>query len=383
MYLKNQFLLPDGCKDLLPGDARRKHDITNILTSYFEKFGYNLVSPPLIEFEESLFSNASTDLEKQTFRILDPLSSQVIGIRPDITIQTARIATSRLKNDPKPIRLSYSGEILRVKGTGLYADRQMTQTGIELIGSSSLQADIEVLTTTLNALSRANIKDISLDFSIPKLTRILLANYSFSDEQKKNLLYALDHKDINNIKYYGGEIKDLLIQLCNVSQADTTSIDILKQLKLPSKAQKLVSDMIAIITALKDLAPDLPITVDLVEYRGFQYHDGICFSILSTTDMLEIGCGGRYHFSYNDQAIDAIGCSLYVNHILRVAPIIPNKHLKKVYVPYSTPHKDILSLYEDDDIIIINALDETDNIENAARVMQCTHLFKDGAIQAL
>ena len=53
---------------------------------------------------------------------------------PDMTVQVARIAVTRLKHEPRPLRLSYGGNVIRVRGNALKPERQFTQVGTELIG---------------------------------------------------------------------------------------------------------------------------------------------------------------------------------------------------------------------------------------------------------
>lgn len=127
-------LLPAGCYDVLPPFARQESELSAGLLSTFESFGYEQVSPPLIEYSESLLSGRGAALASQIFRLMDPDAHKVMGLRADITLQIARIATSRLAEAPRPLRLCYHGLILRMKGEQLKSDRQLRQAGIELIG---------------------------------------------------------------------------------------------------------------------------------------------------------------------------------------------------------------------------------------------------------
>src|SRR4029434_9388002 len=79
--------------------------------------GYARAEPPLVEFEETLFSGAGAAMATATFRMMDPISHRMIGVRADMTPQIARIAATRLGNAPRPLRLSYAGQVLRVKGS--------------------------------------------------------------------------------------------------------------------------------------------------------------------------------------------------------------------------------------------------------------------------
>ena len=127
-------LLPAGLADLLPPDAAREARAIDVAIERFAAFGYERVKPPLVEFEESLLGGPGAALASQTFRLMDPVSQRMMGVRPDMTVQVARIAVTRLKHEPRPLRLSYGGNVIRVRGNALKPERQFAQVGAELIG---------------------------------------------------------------------------------------------------------------------------------------------------------------------------------------------------------------------------------------------------------
>ena len=127
-------LLPAGLADLLPPDAAREARAIDVAIERFAAFGYERVKPPLVEFEESLLGGPGAALAPQTFRLMDPVSQRMMGVRPDMTVQVARIAVTRLKHEPRPLRLSYGGNVIRVRGNALKPERQFAQVGSELIG---------------------------------------------------------------------------------------------------------------------------------------------------------------------------------------------------------------------------------------------------------
>jgi ATP phosphoribosyltransferase regulatory subunit len=116
-------LLPAGLADLLPPDAEREARAIDLALERCAAFGYERVKPPLVEFEESLLGGPGAVLGPQTFRLMDPVSQRMMGVRPDMTVQVARIAVTRLKHEPRPLRLSYGGNVIRVRGSALKPGR--------------------------------------------------------------------------------------------------------------------------------------------------------------------------------------------------------------------------------------------------------------------
>ena len=138
-------LLPTGMHDLLPPEAEIEATVVARLMATLAAHGYERVKPPLVEFDETLFAGAGAAMAGATFRMMDPVSHRMIGVRADVTPQIARIAATRLGNAPRPLRLSYAGQVLRVKGSEIRPERQVGEVGAELIGAAEPEADVEAV----------------------------------------------------------------------------------------------------------------------------------------------------------------------------------------------------------------------------------------------
>lgn len=368
-------LLPPGVQDNLTEDTRLKQHITQQLQHVFFSMGYNPVTPPLVEFEQSLFAGSGAALEQQTFRVLDPLSQKMVGIRSDMTMQIARIAASRLQQHPLPLRLSYCGDIMRVNGEGLEAKRQLTQAGIECIGTRSTTADKEVLAISIEALYQLGITDISVDFTVPHLVSKLVDNSGLSADITEKLYYALEKKDVASIRALGGELADLLVML-----TETTSIDHIDAIidALPSKAyQDICLSLQKVVTKIREVFPAITITLDFIEYRGYEYHSGVCFSLFSTEHNVEVGRGGRYLIAHTDNP--AVGCSLYVDTLMNI--LTPPDAPQKIYIPLGTSMHDTKHLREQGYITIHATAKKP--AEEQALLHGCSFVYIDGKIKEI
>lgn len=365
-------LLPPGFQDSLADKTRLKLSIIEQCNTLFASMGYDPIDPPLVEFEQSLFTDAGAALENQTFRVLDPLSQKMVGIRADITVQVARIASTRLHNNPMPLRLSYSGDVMRVKGDGLDAERQLTQIGIECIGTNSTTADIEVLSTSIQTLYNNGITDITVDFTVPKLVSTLVEHAKLDDNTTEKLYYALEKKDIATIRSLGGSIGDMLATL--TSSTDIENISLLID-SLPSDAHRDMCNSLKTITKeIKQLFPKLNLTVDFIEYKGYEYHTGVCFSLFSATHNLEVGRGGRYVIQ--NPSLPAVGCSLYVDALVSILPAVTVG--KKIYIPYGVTTADTAHLREEG-YITLHAIDDSD-LDAQAKQLGCDYVYRDGTV---
>ncbi|MBL8644960.1 MAG: ATP phosphoribosyltransferase regulatory subunit, partial [Rhodospirillaceae bacterium] len=185
---------------MLPPDAAFENAVRESLTRTFTLNGYDLVKPPLIEFEDTLLSGVGAGMGERIFRMLDPVSHKTLGVRNDITTQVARIAATRLSAAARPLRLMYAGPVLRVKGSQLEPERQFTQAGIELIGGDNGAADAEVIIVIVEALKKLGVTGLSIDLSLPTLVPAILDGSGLSVDAITKVRAALDHKDVAEIQ---------------------------------------------------------------------------------------------------------------------------------------------------------------------------------------
>ena len=174
-------LLPAGLMDLLPPDAANAAAVVERLLTCFAGQGYDRVKPPMIEFEDSLLQGPAAPLADQTFRLMDPVSQRMMGLRADITMQVARIATTRLRKSQRPLRLAYAGDVFRVRGAQLRPERQFMQIGFELIGAPGAAADAEAILLATEALRAAGVATISVDLNLPTLVPALCHGLGIDD----------------------------------------------------------------------------------------------------------------------------------------------------------------------------------------------------------
>ena len=321
-------LLPTGLGDTLPPEAEFEAQITETLMASFAQYGYERVKPPLIEFEDVLLSGSGRKMANQTFRMMDPISQRMLGVRADMTLQIARIASTRLADIPRPLRLSYAGQVLRVKGSILRPKRQFGQIGVEVIGAPSPHADAEIILMAAKALTNLGVPNLSIDLCLPTLVPSICKSLKIeSTTILEKLTVALDHKDTPTIEKFEKEIAqetgNIFSSLLKAVGPVDMALAILKKINLPKEATAEFNKLFDIIICLKERAPNLTITIDPVETRGYEYHKGVTFTFFAKNVRGEIGRGGRYLVNDVNESKapeTATGASLYVDTILRALP---------------------------------------------------------------
>src|SRR5260221_613638 len=211
-------LLPGGFYDLLPPEAETEAEVGARLMGVLAAHGYERVKPPLVEFEETLFAGAGAAMASDTFRTMDPISHRMIGVRADMTPQVARIAATRLAHRPRPLRLSYAGQVLRVKGLEMRPERQIGQAGAELIGAEGVAADVEAIAVAGEALTAVGVPHLSVDITLPTLVPAIVEAYGIEGERAAALRSALDHKDTAAVVGLSVEAGASLAQLITPSR---------------------------------------------------------------------------------------------------------------------------------------------------------------------
>ncbi|HJU18374.1 MAG TPA: ATP phosphoribosyltransferase regulatory subunit, partial [Stellaceae bacterium] len=271
-------LLPTGLYDLLPPEAEIEAAAVAQMMAALAAHGYQRVKPPLVEFEETLLSGAGAAMAPLTFRMMDPASHRMVGLRADMTPQVARIAATRLGHLPRPLRLSYAGQVLRVTGSEIRPDRQVGQVGAELIGAAGAAADVEAIAVAAEALAAAGVPLLSVDLTLPTLVPAVCRAAGISGTALDELRRALDHKDAAAVKAAGGKAATLLQKLLAAAGAAAPALKAIAALDLAPEAAAERARLAAVAEQLAKAMPSLAITIDPVENRGFEYHTGVSFS---------------------------------------------------------------------------------------------------------
>ncbi len=377
-------LLPAGLADLLPPDAAREARAIDIAIERFAAFGYERVKPPLVEFEESLLGGTGTGLAAQTFRLMDPVSQRMMGVRPDMTVQVARIAVTRLKHEPRPLRLSYGGNVIRVRGNPLKPERQFAQVGAELLGVDTAEADAEAVLLTVDALRAIGVAGLTVDLNLPTLVAAVAAGLKLPAETLARLRRALDRKDEAAIatalageKGADKKVADVFTGLLRAAGPVDTALAQLTGLKLPAAGAAEATRLAEVVKLVRAADPDLALTLDPVEYRGLEYQTGVSFTVFAQNGREELARGGRYAAGYPEDGTSepATGFTLYMSAVLAASATPPDR--PRLYVSLKTPWRDAAP-WQKKGYAVVRGLDAARDISAEAKRLRCSHALIDG-----
>jgi len=381
----NHALLPSGLSDVLPPDAEFEADALDRIMMVFASHGYQRTKPPLTEFEESLLGGPGTAMAAQTFRLMDPVSQRMMGVRADMTPQIARIAATRLKSAPRPLRLSYSGQVLRVKGSQLRPERQFTQAGAELIGARQAAADAEVVALGARALQRLGIDDLSVDLCMPTLVSTFCRESGFPEDTMNDIRRALDRKDAAAVSELAGKIgterSETLNAMLSAAGPSEKTLNTLTALELGPMARLEVETLSNVVALVATATDNVSLTVDPVENRDFEYHTGVTFTYFATDVRGELGTGGRYESGETTSGKEpATGFTLFLDTILRAMP--RHTEERRLFLPMNTPAGKAGELREQG-WMTVSGLEEVADTEAEAKRLQCSHLLTTGGIKEI
>ena len=300
MTIADRWLLPDGVEELLPEQAGRVEALRRRLLDLYASWGYELVIPPLIEYTESLLVGLGHDIDIQTFKVVDQLSGRSMGIRADITPQTARIDAHSL-NREGAVRLCYAGSVLHTRPKTLMASRSPIQIGAELYGDGGLGSDIEIISLMLETLHCSGIRDITLDLGHVGIYRALVEQADIDAEAEQALFDALQRKAGAEISAaidsgIGDAPVAAMMKALSTLNGDVSILAQARELlaAAPAPVATYIDDLERVATVISRRMPGVNLYFDLSELRGYHYHTGLVFAALAPGHGQAVANGGRY-----------------------------------------------------------------------------------------
>ncbi|CAB9544638.1 ATP phosphoribosyltransferase regulatory subunit (EC [Bathymodiolus brooksi thiotrophic gill symbiont] len=300
MLHRDPWLLPEGVEEVLPEDAKHLEKIRRQLLDVFECWGYEKVNPPFIDYVDSLLTGSGHDLNLQTFKITDQLSGEMLGIRADMTPQVARIDAHSLSHQQSS-RLCYIGTTLHTRGNSLDKTRIPMQIGAELFGHTGIDSDTEVVQLMLEILAQAGLQNVHLDIGHVGIYRGLVEQAGLTAEQEIELFNVLQCKSNVELEVLldsyqlKPELYKIFLELPKLNGDSTVLKRALQLLSAVSgDIKSALTELQGLADVLQSNYPQLTISFDLAELRGYHYHTGIVFSAFVPQVGKEIARGGRY-----------------------------------------------------------------------------------------
>lgn len=371
-------LLPEGLRDVLPPQAEAEARLLRMLLDHLASNGYERVGTPLIEFEESLTRGFGAARASDLFRLTDPISQRPLAVRSDLTGQIARVAATRLAHYARPLRLSYAGPVLRIKGSQLRADRQFMQAGAELIGRDTPAAVGEIANLAVSGLLGLGLDAISIDFVFPDLVRHVGEALGLEERTIAAAAQALDAKDVGLVAAlpHAPVWRGLLEATGDIVKAQQVITAV------PGMPEIAKERLVTLATLAESLPADsrLGVTVDPGETRGFAYQTWIGFSLFAKGIRGEVGRGGAYVIRKPDGAEEAAtGFSLYLDGLVEAGQGVEVQ--PRLFVIFDAAAEDVKRL-RGEGWAIVRALEAGDPAEQA-RQQRCSHYWDGQKIQML
>jgi ATP phosphoribosyltransferase regulatory subunit len=328
----NRWLLPEDIADVLPAEARKVESLRRNILDLYQSYGYELVAPPILEFLDSLLTGTGSDLNLQTFKLVDQLSGRTLGLRADITPQVARI-DAHLLNREGVTRLCYAGSVAHARTPVGSTAREELQLGAEIYGCATWQADLEAITLLLKTLSLAGLDKVYLDLSHAGILNGILAKENLPSAEMETLYGLLQSKDRPRLSVWAKSLPEATAKaLVALTELNGPCAEVLSKAKsiLPqtTEAKEALAQLAHLIESASDLSKGLELSIDLADLRGYQYHSGVMFAAYIAKLPQPIARGGRY-----DQVGKAFGrarpATGFSLDLLTLASLSPNQKPKK------------------------------------------------------
>ena len=373
--------LPEYIADILPSTARQLESAKEALLGLFRVHGYELVSPPLLEYTSSLLLDIDDGLALKTVRIVDQISGRQLGVRADITPQVARIDAHLLAGNDGINRLCYAGSTVHARPDSLLSTREPLQIGAELYGYAGIEADVEIIDLMLKTLSLAHAQDVYLSLGHVGIFQALADKAALTQAQRDSLLYLMKDKDSEAVleAMQAWDIDTIWKETFAVLPTLYGDVEtVLRRAREDLPAIKGVQDALDALKSICKQFKAYKVHIDLSILRNDSYHTGLLFAAYAPGWPDALARGGRYDGlgSQFGRARPATGFSLDLRDLIHVLPQRPARQgIKVASAAANDAREEMNTLRHNGEVVVI------DYLNDSAQVLHCDRelVLKDGA----
>lgn len=309
----------EGFQDHLYPESHEKRQLVNEFRAIFDSFGYEEMESPILEYYD-MFEDAFINKEN-TFKFFDG-KGRIIVLRPDLTMPMARIATTKLKDVPRPLKLSYSGNLYRfIEAYG--KSKEIYEAGVELIGLTGVAADAEVLSMAIEALKRSGLKSFQIEIGHADIFHAIVLDSDLTEEQVRLIQEFIDKKDLMSVERLLNDEnvyvknRNLLVQLGSL-YGDVDVLQKARELSVDCACNEAMSHIEKVANLLIERGYGQYISIDLGLVHQLNYYTGIIFKGITFGVGYPVVNGGRYDHLLKKYGQDdpSVGFAININELL-------------------------------------------------------------------
>lgn len=319
---KPKTMIPKGVATFLPEETLRRRRVERDILSVFDRWGYQELTPPIFEYLDVFSLGVGEDILDSAYKFVDRATGRIMVLRPDVTPQIARIASTLLVDQPRPLRLCYSANVFRHQEEHAGREREIFQLGGELIGPSDAAADAEMISMVIEILETLGLKDFRITLGQMAFTQGVLSRFRTDVSFFEKVLSCVAKKEVSELEAL---LKKTALDEKNRREV-LSLLDLFGGEEVLVRASALTDDPVcrsglerlqSVYDILKTAGYQEYLLIDLGEVRGFDYYTGMIFEIFSEGVGSELGGGGRYdHLLEKFGAASAsTGFALYIERI--------------------------------------------------------------------
>ncbi|MEN3185516.1 MAG: ATP phosphoribosyltransferase regulatory subunit [Atribacterota bacterium] len=188
-----------GMRDIYPREARLRRKIQETLCQLFKSWGYEEVEPPTVESYEIFAQTTGEEIRERMYQFVNR-EGKLVCLRPEFTTSVARMFAKEEETN-LPRRVYYAGKIFRYPASPFCFESELTQIGVEHIGSNTIESDGEVIALAVSSLKALGIHGFQVDIGHVGVFRYLLAKLPLTDEERsiaKDLIKKKDFVALQN-----------------------------------------------------------------------------------------------------------------------------------------------------------------------------------------
>ncbi len=320
---------PRGMRDLMPEDKRKKEYIISVIRRVFENYGFRPLETPAVESYKTLSAKfgGGKEIKREIYHFKDK-GGRELGLRFELTTPLARVVASN-PNLPKPFKRYQIGRAWRYDRPQASRYREFTQADIDILGTDSVQADLECLQVTVDLFKELGLKPL-IRINNRKILEGLALDCNIPKSKVQDLFRSIDKLDKIGWKGVKKEMKKRNVE-------SKKFLSVIKKNELPDMSfevgQKGKEELEELVRLAKKASINRYLKTDLSLVRGLDYYTGLVFEIKG--DKWSCGGGGRYDElveNFGGEHTPAVGISYGVDRLMEMVKEVPDRELYYVAV---------------------------------------------------